>query len=349
MTTNLPSVISAAPVPITHMAEQVADSRFFQDALTPSTALVKLAAGRELGLPMMSALQNIHVIKGKATLGYSLVAAMIRRHPDYDYRVLEHTDETCTIQFLYKGDVAGDSSFTIADAEKAGLLSNPTWRKFPRNMLFARALTNGARYYCPDVFMGAVYTRDEIDEGMADVDAGDASEIIDAEVIDLSDVPPPVWQTRFAEAIDTLGGTEAEQRVRTLMNGADPQILGSDEAWTRLQGLVHNARGETPGTVGDGTSDPAPTETTAPDAAEAPTSAPTISQAQLKRLAAIANELGLKDDEWKAIALHAAGGGIESRKLIPRDRYEQVEAAMREAAEDAANDEATAPVAGEGD
>lgn len=339
MTSNLPSVISAAPVPITHMAEQVADSRFFQDALTPSTALVKLAAGRELGLPMMSALQNIHVIKGKATLGYSLVAAMIRRHPDYDYRVMEHTDETCTIQFLYKGDVAGDSSFTIQDAEKAGLLGNPTWRKFPRNMLFARALTNGARFHCPDVFMGAVYTRDEIDEGLADVDHGDASEIIDADVIDLSDVPPPVWQQRFAEAIDLLGDPDGENSVRILMNGADPQILDSDEAWARLQGLVHNARGDQPGAespgaaeVGAGTSDSATTDV--------------ITQPQLKRLAAIAGELGLADEAWKAIACHVAG--VTSRKDIPRDRYDAVEQAMREAAEDAANDEARVAVAGEG-
>lgn len=345
MTTNLPSVIADTPVPITHMAEQVADSRFFQDALTPSTALVKLAAGRELGLPMMSALQNIHVIKGKATLGYSLVAAMIRRHADYDYRVLDHTDETCTIQFLYKGDVAGDSTFTMGDAQKAGLLGNPSWKKFPRNMLFARALTNGARFHCPDVFMGAVYTRDEIDEGLADVDHGDPSEIIDVDAIDITDVPPPVWQQRFAQAIDALGGPDAENRIRTLMNGADPSILTNNEAWTRLQGLVRNA-------AEAGTSDSAPTGTTVPDAdgspTEAPASAPTISQAQLKRLAAIAGELGLADGDWKAIALHTAGGNITSRKDIPQDRYDAVEAAMREAAEDAANTEATAAVAGEG-
>jgi hypothetical protein len=31
-------------------------------------------------------------------------------------------------------------------------------------MLFARALTNGARFYCPDIFGGAVYTPEELGE-----------------------------------------------------------------------------------------------------------------------------------------------------------------------------------------
>ena len=35
--------------------------------------------------------------------------------------------------------------------------------KFPRNMLFARAISNGARWYCPDLFNGnAVYVPEEL-------------------------------------------------------------------------------------------------------------------------------------------------------------------------------------------
>ena len=32
-------------------------------------------------------------------------------------------------------------------------------------MLFARAMTNGARVHCPEVFVGAVYTPDELVDG----------------------------------------------------------------------------------------------------------------------------------------------------------------------------------------
>lgn len=38
-------------------------------------------------------------------------------------------------------------------------------QKFPRNMLFARALSNGVRWFCPDVFYGnSVYVEGEIGE-----------------------------------------------------------------------------------------------------------------------------------------------------------------------------------------
>ena len=34
--------------------------------------------------------------------------------------------------------------------------------KFARNMLYARCLTNGARWYCPDVYAGGIYTPEEM-------------------------------------------------------------------------------------------------------------------------------------------------------------------------------------------
>lgn len=150
---------------------------------------------------------------------------------------------------------------------------------------------------------------------------------------DGGDPAPPVWQQRLAEAIDTLGVPEAEQRVRTLLNGADPSILESDKAWDRLQELVANARGDQHGAASPRGGAAGVPETPAPADTTVPAPSPTISPAQLTRLAAIAGELGLADGEWKAIALHAAGGGITSRKDIPRDRYDAVEAAMREAVE----------------
>jgi hypothetical protein len=59
----------------------------------------------------------------------------------------------------------------MQDAQAAGLTGKDNWRKFPRNMLFARALSNGVRWYAPDIFNGAtVYTPDEL--GAAEDDDG---------------------------------------------------------------------------------------------------------------------------------------------------------------------------------
>ena len=69
----------------------------------------------------------------------------------------------------------GISTFTMKDAANAGL-SGDNWRKFSRNMLFARCISNGAKWYCPDLSGGPLYTPDELG---AQVD-GETGEVIDA-------------------------------------------------------------------------------------------------------------------------------------------------------------------------
>lgn len=123
------------------------------------------AWGRTLGLTDTQSAANIHIIGGKPVLGAQLMGSLIKRSGKYNYRVKEHTEESCTILFYEKWDgqweECGESVFTFKDAQTAGITGNPTWKKYRRNMLFARALSNGAKWYCPDVFGGSVYTEDE--------------------------------------------------------------------------------------------------------------------------------------------------------------------------------------------
>src|SRR3990167_7021515 len=82
-----------------------------------------------------------------------------------------------------KRESIGVSTFTVADAKAAGT-QNLT--KFPRNMLFARAISNGVRWFCPDVFSGsAVYTPEELG---AIVDA-ETGEIVSGSYT-VQDAPP---------------------------------------------------------------------------------------------------------------------------------------------------------------
>lgn len=156
-----------------NFAGALAESGYFTDARSPAQAAVKVLAGQELGIGPLSALMNIHIIDGKVALSANLMAAQIKRHPRYDYRVAEHTRTVCRVAFLERVDGAwievGTSEFTIEDATAASLGQSQSgkpsaWQKFPRNMLFARALSNGARWYAPDVFYGVpVYVQDELD------------------------------------------------------------------------------------------------------------------------------------------------------------------------------------------
>lgn len=152
-------------------------SGMFPDLQSEAQAYVKILAGDELGIPPMAAMGGINVIKGKATLSANLLATLVKRHPNYDYKVLAHDAEVCRIEFTQHGEVVGVSEFSTEDAKRAGL-SGKNWLAYPQAMMFARALTQGVRWYCPDVTAGsAAYTPEEL--GAEPVDRG-GSRIIDA-------------------------------------------------------------------------------------------------------------------------------------------------------------------------
>ena len=91
------------------------------------------------------------------------MATAVKRSGRYDYRVKTLTDEVCEIEFFEreggKRESLGVSTFTRADAVKAG---TQNLNKFARNMLFARCISNGIKWFCPDVFSGSVYTPEEL-------------------------------------------------------------------------------------------------------------------------------------------------------------------------------------------
>lgn len=141
-------------------AKAMAASGYFQDAKEVAQAVVKVMAGAELGLPPFASMTGIHVIQGKPALGANLIASLIKSHPAYNYRVIELSDTVCRIQFYENGEPSGVSEFTAQDAQRAQVKN---MNKYPKNMLFARAISNGARWHCPDIFGGApVYTGEEL-------------------------------------------------------------------------------------------------------------------------------------------------------------------------------------------
>jgi len=124
---------------------------------------IRLMAGMEAGFSPFASATGVHIINGRPAFSSNLLAQAVRRHPDYDYRVMEKSAKVCRIRFLFRGEILGTEQFTIDMAERAGLLKNPTWRSYPEAMLFSRALTAGMRTHCPDALGGhTAYTPDEI-------------------------------------------------------------------------------------------------------------------------------------------------------------------------------------------
>ena len=131
---------------------------------------IRLMAGMEAGFSPFASATGVHIINGRPAFSANLLAQAVRRHLDYDYRVLEKTAKICRVRFMSRGEVLGEELFTIEMAERAGLLKNPTWRSYPEAMLFSRALTAGMRTHCPDALGGhPAYTPEELGDDVVPV------------------------------------------------------------------------------------------------------------------------------------------------------------------------------------
>ncbi len=152
-------IVKSSLTEIMSIGKAFAESGMFPDIKTAAQAVVKIQAGAEMGIPPFAAMSGIHIIQGKPTVGAGLMAANVKGSGKYDYRVVESTEKVCSIDFYQGKEKIGNSTFTIDDAKKAGTKNID---KFPKNMLFARAISNGVKWYTPDVFSGPVYVPEEM-------------------------------------------------------------------------------------------------------------------------------------------------------------------------------------------
>lgn len=133
--------------------------------------LATIMLGRELGIPCMTALRQIHIIDGKQGLSAQLMVALVLKSGFAEYfEPVELTDTRCTWTTHRRGSKNPFSiTHTIEMAEKAGLLRRDKdgnlkesgWAKNPQDMLTARASSRLARMIYPDV-VGNLYTEDEL-------------------------------------------------------------------------------------------------------------------------------------------------------------------------------------------
>ena len=131
---------------------------------------IRLMAGMEAGFSPFASATGVHIIEGKPAFSSNLLAQAVRRHPVYDYRVMENTATVCRIQFTANGQPVGVSEFTIEMAKRAGLATKSIWQKYPEAMLFSRALTAGMRTHCPDALGGhPAYTPEELGDEVVSV------------------------------------------------------------------------------------------------------------------------------------------------------------------------------------
>jgi hypothetical protein len=175
------------------LADAYFNSGYFADTKSMAQAFVKISAGAEMGLLPFEAMTGIDVIEGKPTPNSGLLSSKVKEHARYDYRVQELTADRCLIVFYENGVELGESEFTQADAD-AARLTGPTrkgepsmYTKYPRNMLFARAMSNGVSWFCPDVTRSRTYDAHQL----AEHDRGPVAAGVPAGQVGAPDFTPP--------------------------------------------------------------------------------------------------------------------------------------------------------------
>ena len=143
------------------MAQAIAESKLF-GIQTPAQALALGLLCQAEGRHPAEAARDYHIINGKPSLKSE---AMLARFQQAGGRVEwhEYTHESVSGTFSHPQGGTLKVSWTIKDAERAGLTGNPTWRKFPRQMLKARCISEAVRGIYPGVLSG-LYAPEEVQE-----------------------------------------------------------------------------------------------------------------------------------------------------------------------------------------
>ncbi len=200
------------------MAGVMVQSGFCADAKDLNQAMFKIMYGMELGVGPIAAMTGIFITKQgnvvKPALSANLMAALIKKSPKYRIEFLEQSAQACRIKLWEHGKPAGHWEFTIEDAKQADLLSGPNahnWRKYPKNMLFARCISNVFRQGCGDLTGGnPTYTPEE--QNIVVAEDGDIEESHYEEqepefITPLDDAPicTPIQRAEFLEDIKAFG------------------------------------------------------------------------------------------------------------------------------------------------
>jgi len=152
-------------------AKTLVNSGFLPKSVnTPEKAIAIMMTGEELGIPKMLALRSIHIINGTPMLSADLMAGLVQReidrHGDGELRVMPPTADECTVHYRRWGRTQALSyTYTMKDAQRAGLHLRDSWKAHPAAMLKARAVSAVCRMEFPDIISG-LYAPEEFVDGV---------------------------------------------------------------------------------------------------------------------------------------------------------------------------------------
>jgi hypothetical protein len=146
------------------LAGKISTTNFVPKGLRgkPAEIAACILTGREVGIGPMESLAKIHVIDGRPSMSAELMRSLVMRD-GHEIRYPTLTDA----KVVAEGRRANSEdwttiTWTMSDAQRIGVAGRDTWKKYPRQMLTARATSELCRILFPDALGGISYTPEEL-------------------------------------------------------------------------------------------------------------------------------------------------------------------------------------------
>lgn len=198
---------------VLHQAEVLASSNLVAKQFRgrPQDIMTAAIMGYPLGWDVTVSMRYVHVIDGKPSVSPEGMLALVRRAGHSVTGKADATGATVTGRRADTGD-SMSFTFTLDDADRAGLLNKTNWQNYPQSMCWARALSQLCRMLFSDVLLGAAYTPEELG---GEVDA-------DGNVVGLSFAPVDDATPAAAEPVVNPASDEQRADVRARLDALDP-------------------------------------------------------------------------------------------------------------------------------
>lgn len=309
------------------LAERIAQTDFVPVAFRgkPEAVLAAILTGNELGIDALQSLAKIHVIEGKPAISAELMRALVLR-AGHELWIEESTATKCTVVGRRHGsEQLSRITWTMDDATRAGLNGRQNWRKYPKQMLVARATSELARLTFPDVLAGVSYSVEELTDGEY-VDLDD----VGASVSPLVDwaIPKPIKRNPRKATRPIANPPPAPAATAEVVDQPTlPPLPGQDGyvgEWDTIQ-IVEppSSEGSTGGESASLPEDGSPPQSTGgaaaaqtapalPSSAASPPAASKAALARAQRAAIACNEVGIQTDDERRRFLAAVTEGRTS-------------------------------------
>ncbi len=195
------------------MAKIGVESNFF-GIKKPTEALALMLIAQSEGKHPATVFSQYHVIQGRPALKSD---AMLARFQQAGGKVEwhDHTNEKVSATFIHPQGGSLTVDWDMPRAKEAGLTGKDNYKKFPRQMLRARVISEGVRAVYPGVLQG-MYTPEEVGEFDAPRTAPRSvkvEQVIQAPVVVVEPVAVPATIEAEVVSNDTSWADELEKGI----------------------------------------------------------------------------------------------------------------------------------------